>query len=101
MVGTSGSLSKRSVYNHYLSVTKQVTKKPLISPTFFGKLVKRAFPTIKCNRKGPRGHTKQVHTTLTPCSLFLLFFHCSRYVPYHGRSGHLHVLIFPDTKGSG
>ncbi len=60
MVGTSGSLSKRSVYNHYLNVTKQVTKKPLISPTFFGKLVKRAFPSIKCNRKGPRGHTKQV-----------------------------------------
>jgi hypothetical protein len=90
MVGSSGSLSKRSVYNHYLNVTKQVTKKPLISPTvasahltthtarplcavclirtlscvlavqFFGKLVKRAFPSIKCNRKGPRGHTKQV-----------------------------------------
>lgn len=64
MVGTSGSLSKRSVYNHYLNVTKQVTKKPLISPTFFGKLVKRAFPSIKCNRKGPRGHTKQHYTHL-------------------------------------
>lgn len=64
MVGTSGSLSKRSVYSHYLSVTKQVTKKPLISPTFFGKLVKRAFPTLKCNRKGPRGQTKQHYTHL-------------------------------------
>jgi hypothetical protein len=66
MVGTSGSLSKRSVYNHYLNVTKQVTKKPLISPTFFGKLVKRAFPSIKCNRKGPRGHTKQVPSPPPP-----------------------------------
>jgi hypothetical protein len=68
MVGTSGSLSKRSVYNHYLNVTKQVTKKPLISPTFFGKLVKRAFPSIKCNRKGPRGHTKQVPFIATTSS---------------------------------
>jgi len=64
MVGTSGSLSKRSVYNHYLRVTEQVTKKPLISPTFFGKLVKRAFPTVKCNRKGPRSQTKQHYTHL-------------------------------------
>ncbi|ELR25061.1 RFX DNAbinding domain containing protein [Acanthamoeba castellanii str. Neff] len=69
MVGTSGSLSKRSVYNHYLNVTKQVTKKPLISPTFFGKLVKRAFPSIKCNRKGPRGHTKQHYTHLQRISM--------------------------------
>jgi hypothetical protein len=62
-------MSKRSVYNHYLNVTKQVTKKPLISPTFFGKLVKRAFPSIKCNRKGPRGHTKQHYTHLQRISM--------------------------------
>ncbi len=35
-----------------------------ISPTYFGKLVKRAFPEIKYNRKGPRGGTKQHYTHL-------------------------------------
>lgn len=33
--------------------------------TFFGKLVKRAFPAIKDMRKGPRGSAKQVPD---PCS---------------------------------
>lgn len=32
----------------------------LFTPTFFGKLVKRAFPGIKDMRKGPRGSAKQV-----------------------------------------
>ncbi len=35
-----------------------------ISATAFGKLVKRAFPGIKSNKKGPRGHSVQHYTGL-------------------------------------
>ncbi|ELR19695.1 uncharacterized protein ACA1_199790 [Acanthamoeba castellanii str. Neff] len=37
-----------------------------ISSTFFGKLVKRAFPEIKTIRKGPRGKVEQCYDRLKP-----------------------------------
>jgi len=63
-VGKSGSTSKNAVYQHYLDMCKEKGIHPSISATYFGKLVKRAFPDIKYNRKGPRGGTKQHYTHL-------------------------------------
>ncbi len=52
------SVSKRSVYKHYEDECMHNNVTPM-SHTFFGKLVRRAFPNIKCNRKGPRGLAQQ------------------------------------------
>ena len=41
----------------------------LFTPTFFGKLVKRAFPGIKGMRKGPRGRATQVRPPI-PLDIF-------------------------------
>lgn len=63
-VGTNGFTSKRDVFNHFMRVCKNKGVEPKISHTFFGKIVKRAFPNIKYNRKGPRGATQQCYTFL-------------------------------------
>lgn len=63
-VGTSGFTSKRDVFNHFMRVCKKKEVEPKISHTFFGKIVKKAFPNIKYNRKGPRGATQQCYTFL-------------------------------------
>ncbi len=48
----------------YVSMCQQTNTQPLFSHAVFGKLVKRAFPGIKTNRKGPRGQSKQHYTLL-------------------------------------
>lgn len=63
-MGKSGSTSKNAVYQHYLDMCQEKGIEPSISATYFGKLVKRAFPDVKYNRKGPRGGTKQHYTHL-------------------------------------
>lgn len=56
---TTTSVSKRSVYGHYLDVCRQQSVLSPISHTYFGKLVRKAFPNVRCNRKGPRGSAQQ------------------------------------------
>ncbi len=48
----------------YVSMCQHTNTEPLFSHAVFGKLVKRAFPGIKTNRKGPRGQSKQHYTLL-------------------------------------
>jgi hypothetical protein len=48
--GKSGSISKNSVYLHYLDACGQRGLETDINQTFFGKLVKKAFPGIQYNR---------------------------------------------------
>jgi hypothetical protein len=49
-VGKNGSVSKNSVFQHYYDACQDKGIEPVISATYFGKLVKRAFPGIKYNR---------------------------------------------------
>ncbi len=82
-LGSHGSLSKNSVYQHYLEsypswknndaqqsdyhdgdAMPKEKEKALLSATSFGKLVRRAFPGITYNRKGPRGQSVQHYTHL-------------------------------------
>jgi hypothetical protein len=64
-----GSTSKCEVYNHYReSCLKDGAVFP-ISNTFFGKLLRRAFPSVKSNRKGPRGKAKQYYENLVRLSM--------------------------------
>ncbi len=64
-IGKKGSMSKQSVYQDYLELCAQNKAPVHFSPTVFGKLVKRAFPTIRTNKKGPRGDSKQHYTHLS------------------------------------
>lgn len=57
------SIQKSDVYQSYLDECA-VFSDILFTPTFFGKLVKRAFPGIKDMRKGPRGSAKQHYARL-------------------------------------
>jgi hypothetical protein len=52
-------VSKRSVFAHYLEACKRQNVLTPISHTYFGKLVRKAFPDVRCNRKGPRGSAQQ------------------------------------------
>ncbi|ELR21069.1 uncharacterized protein ACA1_282340 [Acanthamoeba castellanii str. Neff] len=63
-LGRSGSLAKEEVYGDYLNSMEPNKTDPVIVPTYFGKLVKKAFPSVRCNRKGPRGKAKQHYTHL-------------------------------------
>lgn len=56
---TTTSVSKRSVFAHYLEACKRQSVATPISHTYFGKLVRKAFPDVRCNRKGPRGSAQQ------------------------------------------
>lgn len=64
-MGVAGFLRKSLVYQHYLEACRECAElgaeggEAPISHTYFGKLVRRAFPGIKCNRKGPRGDAHQ------------------------------------------
>jgi hypothetical protein len=82
-------LAKEEVYGDYLNSVEPNKTDPVIVPTYapppkgrglplclalyslvrhadryFGKLVKKAFPSVRCNRKGPRGKAKQHYTHL-------------------------------------
>lgn len=63
-VGKSGSTSKNAVYQHYSDMCSERGIEPSINATYFGKLVKRAFPGVQYNRKGPRGNSLQHYTHL-------------------------------------
>lgn len=63
-INSAGSVSKCEVYAHYLDMCRQKGVTFPMSRTFYGKLVRRAFPGIKSNRKGPRGQAKQHYTHL-------------------------------------
>lgn len=63
-INSAGSVSKCEVYAHYLDMCRQKNVTFPMSRTFYGKLVRRAFPGIKSNRKGPRGQAKQHYTHL-------------------------------------
>jgi hypothetical protein len=54
--GKSGSISKNSVYRHYLDECRGRGLETDINQTYFGKLVKKAFAGIQYNRYGP-SHT--------------------------------------------
>jgi hypothetical protein len=56
---TTTSVSKRSVFGHYLEACQNQGVLTPISHTYFGKLVRKAFPDVRCNRKGPRGSAQQ------------------------------------------
>lgn len=58
-----GSTRKGSVYDDYTKMCDDVGESPVIAPVF-GKLVKKAFPWVKSNRKGPRGQTTHHYTYL-------------------------------------
>ncbi len=60
-LGSHGSLSKSSVYQHFLQTWQNEVP---LSATSFGKLVKKAFPDIRYNKKGPRGQSVQHYTHL-------------------------------------
>ncbi len=70
-IGSHGSISKNSVYQHFLYTWQQrdaineysCSVFPL-SATAFGKIVKKAFPDLKYNRKGPRGQSTPHYTHL-------------------------------------
>ncbi len=65
MIEAEGSSGKLAVYNHYVQCCKEKDMHDhIISQTYFGKLVKRAFPNIRYNRKGPRGKALQHYTGL-------------------------------------
>ncbi len=65
MIEAEGSSGKLAVYNHYVQCCKEKDMQDhIISQTYFGKLVKRAFPNIRYNRKGPRGKALQHYTGL-------------------------------------
>jgi len=63
-LGKNGSVSKNSVYQHYLDMCKEKGLEPWISPMYFGKLVKKAHPTVGYSRKGPRGNSLQHYAHL-------------------------------------
>ncbi len=63
-IGKSGSSSKSSVFVEYLAMCAANHLRPLFSATCFGKLVKRAFPEVQTQRKGPRGNSKQHYALL-------------------------------------
>jgi len=56
---TTTSVSKRSVFSHYLEACNIHKVSNPISHTYFGKLVRKAFPDVRCNRRGPRGSAQQ------------------------------------------
>ncbi len=60
-IGTSGSISKSSVYQHFLQAWQH---KIFLSATSFGKLMRKAFPDITYNKKGPRGRSMHHYTHL-------------------------------------
>ncbi len=51
--GKSGSISKNSVYQHYLDECRGRGLETDINQTYFGKLVKKAFAGIQYNRFDP------------------------------------------------
>jgi len=53
----AGSISKRSVYEDYLQMC-QANNLETTSAAVFGKLLHKAFPSVKTTRKGPRGAAK-------------------------------------------
>ncbi|ELR16766.1 RFX DNAbinding domain containing protein [Acanthamoeba castellanii str. Neff] len=53
----SGSIAKRDVFVHYIELCRANRIQPS-SAASFGKILKMAFPTVKCNRVGPRGASK-------------------------------------------
>lgn len=63
-LGRSGSMAKEELYADYVRALEPDPSKPSVVPTYFGKLVKKAFPAVRCNRKGPRGKAKQHYTHL-------------------------------------
>lgn len=63
-LGKGGFIEKRLIYKDYIELCQRQGAQPLISPTFLGKLVKRAFPSIRCLRKGPRGQVRQCYALL-------------------------------------
>jgi hypothetical protein len=96
-INSAGSVSKCEVYAHYLDMCNQKGTSYLqllpqtsqgpshhllplagvtfpMSRTFYGKLVRRAFPGIKSNRKGPRGQAKYAPQPPPPFSSLSLFF---------------------------
>lgn len=52
-----GSIAKCEVFLHYTELCHANTIQPS-SAAAFGKILKMAFPTVKCNRVGPRGASK-------------------------------------------
>ncbi len=65
-----------AIFQHYMLMCQQMGLTPTTPPAF-GKFVRKAFPAVKCNRKGPRGNAKVnalLHSQrLTPVFLTLLF----------------------------
>jgi hypothetical protein len=79
-LGKSGSISKNSVYMLYLEACQARGLETDINSTFFGKLVKKAFPGIQYNRKGPRGRSEHHYKLLKRVKLN---------PPSHGHAGFL------------
>jgi hypothetical protein len=104
-INSAGSVSKCEVYAHYLDMCNQKGTSYLqllpqtsqgpphhllplagvtfpMSRTFYGKLVRRAFPGIKSNRKGPRGQAKYAPQTPPPLLLSFPLFSSAGLFPF-------------------
>jgi hypothetical protein len=65
-LGQHGYSKKAAVFAHYQALCVERGAEAAISSTFFGKLVKRAFPEIKTIRKGPRGKVARPFSLSSP-----------------------------------